>query len=271
MFRVTHHLVILIYFIGLIRGDLEHVVVSAASSSAPTTSIRHSRRSEDWLSPLFQSQRRISSTDYQLGFYGRSQCSKVSRARNADVGGGGMVRRMAASIQRHCQKILHRDRIKSIFYTLIFGYFSYDSILSVWDDEWSAERDPEKYFSATSWKWQHERERAVVRRRVFKDRTIRKLVGAGYTPRLVFLYGIMLRGFLRCTALPKIFNPPIGWGAGSVVAAKFAFREWLPTILLGWYGSQYYWKLFSVNGPPKDHSPDDPFFGFPITIHKVQF
>lgn len=52
-------------------------------------------------------------------------------------------------------------------------------------------------------------------------------------------------------------------------AARFANREWIPVIMLGWFGSQYYWKeIFGVHGPP--NPKDVSFDGFPITIHKVQ-
>ena len=51
--------------------------------------------------------------------------------------------------------------------------------------------------------------------------------------------------------------------------ARFAHREWLPCIMLGWYGSDWYWKyLFAVDGPPKPSDAD--FDGFPITIHGVR-
>jgi hypothetical protein len=94
------------------------------------------------------------------------------------------------------------------------------------------------------------------------------LVGVGYTPRLVWLFGLMLRGIIHCTALPKIFEPPIGFGAGAVAAARFANREWLPCIMLGWYGGDFYWrKIFGLDGAPGDQN----FNGVPITIYGVSF
>lgn len=51
--------------------------------------------------------------------------------------------------------------------------------------------------------------------------------------------------------------------------ARFAHREWLPCIMLGWYGSAWYWKyLFGVDGPPDPDAAE--FDGFPITIHGVR-
>lgn len=86
--------------------------------------------------------------------------------------------------------------------------------------------------------------------------------------RMVWLFGLMLRGIVHCTALPKVFQPPLGWGTGSVLAAKFAHREWIPVIMLGWFGSGPYWTtLFGVTGPPG--GPD--FDGVPITIKGVRF
>ena len=86
---------------------------------------------------------------------------------------------------------------------------------------------------------------------------------------MVWLFGLMLRGIIYCTAIPKtMFQPHLGWGAGSVMAARFVHREWIPVIMLGWFGSEQYWTiLFNVNGPP----PVDPTFdGVPITIRGVR-
>lgn len=195
---------------------------------------------------------------------------------NFSVRRDGQARFMTKQPRYHLPSFLRRlgdylsENKARIFYLFVFGFLTCDSLPSIWDDEWAAERNPEKYFSS---KWfgrgWRTSERKVVKRRVLKDRTIRQLVGAGYTPRLVFLFGVMLRGILHCTAMPKIFEPTLGWGAGSVLAARFAHREWLPTILLGWFGSHYYWKWFGVDGPPQN-PPDKPFDGFPITIHKVR-
>lgn len=132
------------------------------------------------------------------------------------------------------------------------------------EDCWEAVRDPDRVFGKQI---SRTFERKVVMRRTKRAETLRALVGAGYTPRLVWLFGLMLRGIVHCTALPKIFEPPIGFGAGAVAAARFAHREWLPCIMLGWYGSEYYWKLlFGVNGPP----PNSGFDGVPIEIRRVR-
>ena len=154
----------------------------------------------------------------------------------------------------------------------IFLWCSKDTFVSVMDDSWTLDRKPKP--SKQRDEVNNPFVRRNVQRRVERDRYLRKLVGAGYSPRLVWLYGVMLRGFVQCTALPMIFNPPIGWGAGAVLAAKFAVREWLPCILLGWYGSEWYWKVaFGVKGAPSTSSSSKEkgaFQGVPITIQKVK-
>ena len=147
----------------------------------------------------------------------------------------------------------------------VFLLCSRNSVVSILNDTWELERHP----GSLKREVHNPFVRRNVARRVERDRYLRKLVGAGYTPRLVWLYGVMLRGVLQCTAIPKVFNPPIGWGAGAVLAARFAVREWLPCILLGWYGSEWYWKrLFGVNGAPDNGKSD--FDGVPIAIKKVR-
>jgi hypothetical protein len=136
----------------------------------------------------------------------------------------------------NCRDILHRILCHKfrLFHAFVFLYYTQDTFESILQDEWEAERNPEKFFGKKGILLSNRRD--VVQRRVLRDRTIRKLVGAGYTPRLVWLFGVMLRGIIHCTAIPKVFEPHIGWGAGSVFAARFANREWLPAILIGWFG-----------------------------------
>lgn len=83
----------------------------------------------------------------------------------------------------------------------------------------------------------------------------------------------MLRGIINCTAIRKIFNPHLGWGAGSVMVAKFAHREWIPCIMVGFFvGTDWYWKiLFGVKGTTPPTGDDTAFDGVPITINGVRF
>jgi hypothetical protein len=149
------------------------------------------------------------------------------------------------------------------FRICVFIYYTRESVDSILEDTWEAVRDPDRVFGQQI---HRVGERKVVLRRTRKSEALRALIGAGYTPRLVWLFGVMLRGIVHCTALPQIFSPPIGFGSGAVAAARFAHREWLPCIMLGWYGSGFYWKtLFGVNGPPPTG-----FDGVPIKIRHVR-
>ena len=143
----------------------------------------------------------------------------------------------------------------------VFLYHTRCAVESIFEDSWEAVRNPVVFAKRI----RHEGERKVVMQRTRRSNALRSLSGAGYTPRLVWLFGVMLRGLFLNTAMPRIFDPPIGWGAGSVAAARFAHREWLPCVMLGWYGSGYYWKtIFGVTGPP------DGFGGVSISIHGVR-
>lgn len=155
------------------------------------------------------------------------------------------------------------NKYARLFRICVFLYFTHGSVQSIMSDSWEAVRDPS---CAQRIRNKSERENVLLRSKSAELR--RKLVGVGYTPRLVWLFGLMLRGIIHCTALPKIFEPPIGFGAGAVAAARFANREWLPCIMLGWYGGDFYWrKIFGLDGAPGDQN----FDGVPITIYGVSF
>jgi hypothetical protein len=66
----------------------------------------------------------------------------------------------------------------------VFCYNTWDSIQSILEDQWAAERDPDRYFGQRGiW---HRGERRVVQRRTVQASVMRKYVGVGYTPRYVF-------------------------------------------------------------------------------------
>lgn len=69
--------------------------------------------------------------------------------------------------------------------------------------------------------------------------------------------------FTASTALPAVFDPPLGLGAGACLAARCTHREWLACIMLGWYGGGGYWHLLGVHPPPD-------FEGVPISVRKVR-
>ena len=75
------------------------------------------------------------------------------------------------------------------------------------------------------------------------------MLGTGYTPRIVFLAGLMLRSLQMCTRLREAFDPSLGYAAGATLGASFSRREWIPCILLGWGFGGGYWSLFSVRPP----------------------
>ncbi len=87
--------------------------------------------------------------------------------------------------------------------------------------------------------------------------------------RLVWLVGVLLRGTFQCTAIPKVFNPSMtGWGAGTILGAKCTHQEWIATFMIGWFGSEYYWKyLFGCRGPP---FAEPGFTGIPVFITKIR-
>lgn len=166
--------------------------------------------------------------------------------------------------QLHKLSQVWEKHIAHYFRIGVFIYYSRGAITSIYDDSWEAIRDPTMVFGKQI---RREEERKVVQKRTRHAERLRAFVGAGYTPRLVWLFGLMLRGIIHCTDLPIIFEPPIGFGAGAVAAARYAHREWLPCIMLGWYGSGFYWRtLFGVDGSPKSS-----FDGVPIKIRHVRF
>ena len=99
----------------------------------------------------------------------------------------------------------------------------------------------------------------IARRR--RAQKITQLTGIGYTPRIVALAGLMLRGLQVSTAIP--LDPPIGFGAGANLAARWCHREWLPCIMIGWYAGGAYWTALGVQPPPT-------YSGVPIVINRVR-
>eukprot|EP00536_Pseudo-nitzschia_multiseries_P018680 jgi/Psemu1/328897/estExt_fgenesh1_pg.C_28920001 len=157
----------------------------------------------------------------------------------------------------------------------VFWYFSKDSMASIYEDLWHAERDPEDFFGSGGMWISKGAHKSVVRRRIQRSKRNRQWVGLGYTPRLVWLVGVLLRGTFQCTAIPKVFNPKLtGWGAGTILGAKCTHQEWISIFMVGWFGSEYYWKwLFGCDGPPytnKNKNGDEGFDGVPISITKVR-
>jgi len=119
-------------------------------------------------------------------------------------------------------------------------------------DEWTANRAPEVLVGAS----------ATIRRRR-RAGYVGQLTGVGYTPRIVALAGLMLRGLQQGSGMRGGFDPPIGFAAGATLAAAVTAREWLSCITLGWYWGGLYWSALGVRPPPDSR-------GLPITIRGVQ-
>lgn len=75
--------------------------------------------------------------------------------------------------------------------------------------------------------------------------------------------GLMLRSLHLSTALPEVWNPSIGLGAGACLAARWAQREWLACLMVGWYSGGAYWRALGVDPPPD-------FGGVPVTVRRVR-
>jgi len=165
------------------------------------------------------------------------------------------------------QKILNLSL--RAFRTWIFYFFSSDCFDSIYEDRWHSERDPDDFFGGGGMWISKVGHKEVVRRRMQRGKRNRQWVGLGYTPRLVWLVGVLLKGTFACTSIEKVFNPSItSWGAGTVLGAKCTHQEWISAFMLGWYGSEYYWKLlFGCAGPP---STAGGFEGIPISISKIR-
>ena len=115
-----------------------------------------------------------------------------------------------------------------------------DAVQSVRDDQWVAVRLSDKVVKQRA-------DSTLERRR--RSAKVTQLLGAGYTPRIVFLAGMMLRSLQMSTGARRIFDPSFGYAAGACVAASYAQREWLPCILLGWGTGGLYWSAFGVRPP----------------------
>ena len=73
----------------------------------------------------------------------------------------------------------------------------------------------------------------------------------------------MLRSLHVSTALPCVWDPPLGLGAGACLAARWAQREWLACLMVGWYTGGMYWRAMGVE-PPRG------FVGVPVTVRRVR-
>ena len=132
-----------------------------------------------------------------------------------------------------CWAHAHREELVHLAITLHCMQGSYESVRT---DQWKALRDDPP-------------ERGGIRSRRRRAAQVGQLLGAGYTPRITFLAGLMLRSLQMCTQLRRVFDPSLGYAAGACLGASFSHREWIPCILLGWGVGGTYWSLFRVRPP----------------------
>ena len=139
---------------------------------------------------------------------------------------------------------------------LLFYFYARVPFLSILFDDWAAVRSAADADTKASIATE------IIRRRR-RGAKVQKLIGVGYTPRIVALAGLMLRSMHLSTALPAIWNPPIGLGAGACLAAQWAQREWLACFMVGWYAGGVYWSAMGVAPPPG-------FAGVPVSVRRVR-
>jgi hypothetical protein len=90
----------------------------------------------------------------------------------------------------------YNGTIQRIIHLFVFYACTKNSMISIFDDQWEAERDPDSFFSQRGiW---HHGERTVVKRRTVQASIMRKYAGVGYTPRYVCMYVCVCVGLFGC-------------------------------------------------------------------------
>jgi len=124
-----------------------------------------------------------------------------------------VVRNWISTQWKRVRNIKYREIVSlsiQLFRAWIFWYFSKDCFRSIYDDQWHAERNPKKYFGDEGmWVSKSNNHNEVVKRRIKRNQRNRQWIGIGYTPRFVWLIGVLLRGTLSCTSTHKIFRPKL--------------------------------------------------------------
>ena len=144
-----------------------------------------------------------------------------------------------ARLHTHAEEIAH---------LALCTWIMWDAMRSVQHDQWHAVRVAPKDTQIRG---------SMILKRRRRAAQVGQLLGAGYTPRIVFLAGLMLRSLQMATAICRVFDPSTGYAAGAALAAKFSHREWLLCMLLGWGSGGLYWRAFRVRPPgvPKNVEP----------------
>lgn len=126
---------------------------------------------------------------------------------------------------------------EELFHAGIILYLTKDVMESVRADTWCAIRIVPTKADATP--------TTISRRRAAQ---VTAMLG-GYTPRVVFLAGLMMRSLQMSTSLRYAFDPSSGFAAGSMVAARYAQREWIGCLFVGWGFGGMFWRFFRVRPP----------------------
>lgn len=149
--------------------------------------------------------------------------------------------RVLRFLHQHAEDCLHMG---------IILRFIWDSLVSVKTDRWKVIRKTKlktyQVFQPTLNKVSSHDRILMSRRRAAE---VSKLIGVAYTPRIVFIAGVMLRSLHMNTRLCQVFDPDLGYAAGALVAASFAEREWIECMMLGWGIGGPYWSLLHARPP----------------------
>lgn len=128
--------------------------------------------------------------------------------------------------------------IESTVHAVILGTCTRKTWESIRLDQWASIREDPGQGSDNS----------ILKQRRWATR-VTSAIGTGYTPRITFLAGLMLRSMQMATNLRCYFDPSLGFAAGAALGASYGHREWLKCILLGWGVGGVYWSMFRVRPP----------------------
>lgn len=130
---------------------------------------------------------------YRLGNFAPVSASSLTWPKTSSLLSVKSIMTNVSQLWKQCARYLR---------LCVFIYYTRESVDSILEEAWEAVRDPDRVFGQQI---RRVGEHRVVMRRSRKSEALRALVGAGYTARLVWLFGVMLRGIVHCTALPQVF------------------------------------------------------------------
>ena len=154
-----------------------------------------------------------------------------------------MSPRIRAFLHAVCEPAPNSTSVELCLHTALLLAASSSAVKSVLADQWAVIRHRPQADQAKGLRG------AILSRRRRAAQVGQLLGAAAYTPRIVFLAGLMLRSVQQATELRRVFEPSLGYAAGALLAARFARREWLSCMLLGWGAGGGYWAAFRVAPP----------------------